>query len=372
MSEVRLAASEHASIFREGVSAPALHVTTASLAPHAVLLGGQPGCGKSTLARSSSSWFGSDNFIHVDVDRLRDLHPAYLPMVSNAATETAAPSAVQCDCSLWADMLRDSAIGGQRNILLENTMRSPDQVRESSLAIRKAGYSIEVRIMAVHAKSSEVSLLQRYEHEKRLLGYGRVMPLEYHNLAAAGIVDTVRAIEDEKLVDRLFIFDRQGRTVYENELVNGRWTREADGARTMEQFREASYDNLEKNKIATLWDDVIDMMNHRGAAADVVGTVDVRREAARTIAAHAATCDVDLLAPPVLTVDHGEYVGKIVERPGAPHVVAQKIGRDSDKIAWHECASLSRVPEIGEVVSIKYRNGVGQVSERALEIRKSR
>jgi hypothetical protein len=281
--EVRLPAEEFAAIFADGIEAPALSWTTAAEVPRALFLGGQPGCGKSTIAPSSAALFGSETFVHVDVDRLREMHPAYLPIVMDATTERLAPSAVQRDCSTWADMLRDIAMAGRRNMLVEGTMRSHGQVRESVLAMREAGYAVEARIMAVHAKSSEVSLLQRFEHEKQILGYGREIPLDYHDLAAAGIVETVRVIEEEKLFDRLVIFNRSGTAIYENTLVDCEWERLPDGARVMEAFRVASYDVTEQNSIVALWEDVVDMMKIRGAPDAEVAAVAVRRDAAKEV-----------------------------------------------------------------------------------------
>lgn len=370
MPEVRLPADAFSAVFEDGVLAPALSVTCASDRPRAVFLGGQPGCGKSTIARSSCAWFGTDNFVHVDVDRLRSLHPAFLPMVSNPATERDAPSAVQKDCSLWADMLRDRAIGGQRNVLLENTMRSPSQVRESATALRKAGYAIDARIMAVHAKSSEVSLLQRFEHEKQTLGYGREIPVEYHDLAAAGIVETVKALEAEKLVDHLVIFDRSGRKIYENELIGGEWRFAPDGSSTMERFRQASYDVVEKIKISTLWDDVVDMMERRGAKPEEIAPIQKCRGLAN-LAAVEATSRIEgpMASSPGVQhnfVTQGDFSGRIVEHRESGEVVVQKVGRDPDKIALHDGGKLSRKPDVGEVVDISYRTGLGEVSRRAI------
>ena len=85
--EAPLSAAAHAEVFRSAVAGPALRRTEASSAPTAFFLGGQPGSGKSTFARTFTTLFGSNNFVHVDVDRLRPLHPAYLPMMADPATE---------------------------------------------------------------------------------------------------------------------------------------------------------------------------------------------------------------------------------------------------------------------------------------------
>ena len=365
MLEVRLPDDEFASLFREGVASPALNCTTPIAMPHAVLLGGQPGSGKSTVARASAAWFGSNNFVHVDVDRLRELHPAYFPILANPVTTKLAPSAVQRDCSLWADMLRDSAMTSKRNVLIENTMRSPDQVRESTAALRKAGYFIEAKIVAVHAQSSEVSLLQRYEHEMQAVGYGREMPVVYHDLAACGIIDTVLVIERDKLVDHLQIFDRRGKTIYENELVNGEWVNKPIGASVMHEFREASYDDMEKYSIAALWDDVISMMKSRNAPQSEIESIAVRQSKAREIANQVPKLSVlgnknKIADGPV---NQGAFHGRILEVNADTMLLSQKVGLDPKNVAVHDAKQLSRVPDVGEVVEIKYRFGVGQVSE---------
>jgi UDP-N-acetylglucosamine kinase len=278
--ELRLPKKHLWSIFREAIEAPALAGAQAVEKPRVVFLGGQPGCGKSTVARSCEAIFEGEGCVHVDVDRVRALHPVYLPMVMNPTTEIEAPTAVQKDCSLWAGMLLSSAAQNQRNVLVDGTMRVPEQVRASAALMREHGYAMEARIMAVHEKASEVSLLQRFEHEKQIMGFGRTIPFEFHKKAADGIVDTVRAIEVEKLFDTLVIFDRSGNTIYENRVLDGEWEHEPRGAEVMHAFREASYDLEAKREIAALWDDVVDMMETRGAEKAGLTVVDgMRREA---------------------------------------------------------------------------------------------
>jgi len=69
-------------------------------------------------------------------------------------------------------------------------------------------------------------------------------------------------------------------------------------------------------------------------------------------------------ATPKDVVNVGEHTGKVIEV--VDDIVVQKVGRDPDKVARHAATNLSRVPDIGEVVDIKYRDGLGQVSERAV------
>lgn len=77
-----------------------------------------------------------------------------------------------------------------------------------------------------------------------------------------------------------------------------------------------------------------------------------------------------LLAVAPNCVLDGSYNGPIVEVDDG--VVLQKIGRDPDKVVRHDCSKLSRIPKINEIVDIKYKNGLGKVSDRAIEIAQER
>lgn len=366
MNEANLAPEVHDSIFKLGILGPSLKGTSRADKPIALFVGGQPGCGKSTVARTSRQWFAGGNFVHVDVDKLRELHPQYLPLVTNPATERQAPSAVQRDCSTWADMLREEAAVLQRNMLLESSMRVPAQFRESVKDLKANGYTVEVRVIAVHEKVSEVALAQRFEHEKRVLGYGREIPAAYHDLASSGIVDTVRMLEAEGLVDRLVISDRAGRTIYDNQIRDGVWDREPNGAEVMLTHREASYDLDTRNKIRALWADVRDMMAQRGATpAEQAFAADKADEAHRAVvASRRAGYDVGAIPSDDQSVCSGRFCGKVLELRDGGEMVVQKFGRDPDRVAVHKAHLLSRVPDVGEVVEIQYKAGLGQVSAR--------
>jgi len=364
MSEIRLPQRTLESIFHDGVETPEMNRTSALSKPKAVFLGGQPGCGKSTFAKMSSTWFASGGFVHLDVDRYRDLHPAYLPMVKSQATELLAPSAVQKDCSQWVDMLSKSATTNNRNQLIENTMRDPAQVRATSKTLRNAGYEIEVRIVAVHSSVSEVSLLKRFENEKQVLGYGRSIPLTYHNQAAAGISKSIEAIEVEKLADHLMVFDRQGNVLHENHLINGEWQFPQLGASQFEKLRNDAFDFNEQQRVVSHWDDVVSMMHRRGASETEMSPILQRREAVKTSLSQPYA--VPSLETPIEDITQGEFNGRIIEHTNNGNGVVQKIGRDPDQVAYHARKNLTRVPDVGEVVTIKYRFGVGQVTDKAI------
>lgn len=284
MEQYRLPPDQFAAIYFDQVLNPALANSDAVDKPVAVFIGGQPGAGKSTQAEMAIRDFGSSGYIHVDADRTRVEHPHYLPLATNPATEQIAATAVQADSGKWAALLTRNGAEAHRNLLIEGTMRVPQQINDVAESIRKNGYLLEARIIAAHEKTSEASMQYRFEREKVTQGYGRTIPFDYHAKAAAGIVDTVKMIEDNKLFDRLRICDRSGNVVYSNDLVNGEWQREQAGAEILEKRRALSYNLQEKREIAALWDKVAGMMNDRHAPGDEYVEIEKRRRGAHFIA----------------------------------------------------------------------------------------
>lgn len=69
-------------------------------------------------------------------------------------------------------------------------------------------------------------------------------------------------------------------------------------------------------------------------------------------------------------VSSGQTIGLIVQSDDG--VVTQKVGRDPAAVVRHGGVKLSRIPEVGEVVDIKYQDGIGRVSDRAVVVEKAR
>lgn len=91
--------------------------------PTIVLVGGQPGAGKSAAAamvKSDLSMRGG--YIHVDADRMRERIRVGNSKLTSEQT--------QADAGRLVTTLRDQAIQGRRNIVEEGTFRSPERRRE--------------------------------------------------------------------------------------------------------------------------------------------------------------------------------------------------------------------------------------------------
>jgi hypothetical protein len=77
--------------------------------------------------------------------------------------------------------------------------------------LRAAGFSTELRVLAVQSELSSLGILQRYALQKESRGAGRMTTVEAH--AAALCRDSPRSldrVQDERLADRVLIFKRGG------------------------------------------------------------------------------------------------------------------------------------------------------------------
>lgn len=216
--------------------------------PRAIIIGGQPGSGKGGLAAIAEREFdGSGGVVVVDVDQLRDRHPDHARLMRE--NDKQAADFTHDDASKWAKRLANDAIGGRRNLVIDQTSKSPDTLIARAMQLREAGYHVELRVMAVNAEVSEQRIYTRYEEAKEAYGAGRFVPKTVHDEAYAGVAQSVAAAERTKAFDAVSIYDKNLVQIHENTLSAGEWvkqppgaeaalTGERDRARTPQDYRE--------------------------------------------------------------------------------------------------------------------------------------
>jgi hypothetical protein len=101
----------------------------------------------------------------------------------------------------WATRLTIVAAENRRNLVIDGTMRSPESIRDLTRRLKDAGYKIEARVMAVNAKTSFARARLRFEEQVAERGTGRFVNEEQHDNAYTGIVESVRALEQERARD---------------------------------------------------------------------------------------------------------------------------------------------------------------------------
>lgn len=272
MSTGRLTKEEIAEIAHEYVDRE-LPYTEAQAKPKALMLAGQSGAGKSTLSADlGEALEKSGGYIRVDPDILRTRLPYagdYSAEEVNRAPET------QADAREVARAVRDLAIANKRNVVMDTTLRDPEQAIGTALSLREAGYRVELHAMAVNEQISFERASMRYESERSDGQYARFVPRDWHDRSYHGMADSVRALEYRALVDEIHVYNRLGDPIHTQVPEHGK----ATAAQTLIRARE-QLTGYEKINLAERWDDISESMEKRNASTAEWQAVAIARERA--------------------------------------------------------------------------------------------
>jgi predicted ABC-type ATPase len=217
MEEDRLSQKKH-DLILENIKQAKLKATSREK-PRAILLAGQPGSGKSYVREEARDYLNSDGkgVIIIDPDDLRVFHPRYVKHAESDSSTSAGK--VHYDASLWAKELRSAAIEQKMNIVVDGTLSNSQNTVVLCKDLKKNGYDIEVRALAVDRKASLESIQKRHEEalERRRNGkteIPRYVSQEIHDEAYQGMPSTIALLEKNKLTDRISVVDRNGNVLY--------------------------------------------------------------------------------------------------------------------------------------------------------------
>ena len=258
-----LNSDEHDSVYRDTVQPYAFAGTTPSMQPVIIIIGAQPGAGKTKVVdRSIDALDG--NAVKINVDDLRRFHPQKDEI--RELDDKLYAARTQQDASAWADRLLEQAAKDKRNIVLETAMRNPDRIHEIAQTFKDLGYEVQLCLVATHRKISAVSVYDRYERrkssEKR---YGRWISHELQEQSFLGVRESLERIEDDRLADRIKVFDCNGNVLFENSLLNGSWKTRSSATEALDSERNRALSSEEQEAYKEAWLRVFHYLSKRNA-----------------------------------------------------------------------------------------------------------
>jgi len=205
---VSLDEAEHERIYRERIVRREFADAAPSSSPAVVLMGGQPGSGKSGLLDVATDDLSTPTARAVQIvgDDLRDYHPDYQRLL--ASDDRTAAAATDRDSGRWVQMCLAYAREQRYSVIVEGTMRDPQVPLRTAAAFRAAGYRVQAWVMAVDPLSSRLGILARYHEQRAAMGYGRFTLNAAHDAAVAGVLDSVDALQNAGAVDRMLVVAR--------------------------------------------------------------------------------------------------------------------------------------------------------------------
>lgn len=184
-----------------------LHGKVPSTNPIAIFDIGPAGSGKTGLNGYAVSQFPNNNIIVVNNDELKPfypkadeiskIYPEHYIKVTNEASK------------VWTDELMNAAINGKYNVLYEGTGRKIKIFERMISEMKRQGYKIIVRAMAVDELNCLMSIIERYECQVQQKGWGRLVSLEtFYKAYSNEMLDTLDAFEKSSDISLVEVYMR--------------------------------------------------------------------------------------------------------------------------------------------------------------------
>ena len=177
--------------------------------PKVVLLGGQPGAGKSGLENMVNI---KKNYVSISGDDYREYHPRFKEINLEYGWEASKYT------QQWAAEITEKLIKELRkekyNLIIEGTLRTAELPLKEANAFKKAGYNVELNVVVVKPEKSRLGTLERYEAMLKQGKVPRMTPKEHHDLVVNNIGNNLEIIYNSKAFDNIKLFDRENNLLY--------------------------------------------------------------------------------------------------------------------------------------------------------------
>lgn len=180
-------------------------------APTLVLLGGQPGSGKSRA--SARLLWEHEGMVALSGDDLRIFHPHYRNLVTNQPEQ--APTILAEATRDWVRAAIQSSIEERRSVLLEGTFGDPELTLATADRFRAAGFRVQVVAVACPRVLSVVTAASRYLRDRKVGTPARFTRISAHDRGYDGTTRLIGSLGSHAAVDRVTILSRSGSILFD-------------------------------------------------------------------------------------------------------------------------------------------------------------
>jgi ABC-type oligopeptide transport system ATPase subunit len=249
----------------------AVENTTPQERPVAIILGGQPGSGKSTIGKDILDEYKAKGGIaFVEGDALREYHPKFNQY--NRENDKLMAVYTASDSSRWSQRLIEDIARNRCNMVVESTLKDWKEVTGMVERFSNAGYEVQIRTIVVSYEKSLLGCYSRYEKPKiGGNGYGRFVPDQTLSAAYTGMPDTLQALKEQGICSGIHLYSRE-KVLFEGDY------RRTDIVGIVNRERLRAYTPEEVDFLRKGWTGVGEMMSARSARKEEFAEISGRME----------------------------------------------------------------------------------------------
>lgn len=176
--------------------------------PEGIITGGTPGAGKSVFVELAKTRL-NNNLLVIDGDQFRRYHPNFLKLQKLVGADIAFVTG-----PFYGKMVRNiltKAMEHKYNVIIESTFKSVDSPLDYLKALKAAGYTTTVNIIAV---DKEIAWQSTIERKEKMIAAGepsRSVDRSYFDQTAANLAENAEKVYKTGLVDKLEVRNRTTR-----------------------------------------------------------------------------------------------------------------------------------------------------------------
>ena len=187
-----------------------------SSTPHAVILGGQSGAGKTTIHRVKMMEYKGD-YIVIDGDTYRAQHPHFRALQEKYGVDSVDYTKVFAGQMVEAVIDKLSSL--KYNLIIEGTLRSAAVPINTATLLKSKGYTVDFCLIATKPELSYLTTQLRYL-EMMIVDplQARATPKDHHDGIVKSLVSNCNELEQSGLFESIQVYKRDLEQVYNSKL----------------------------------------------------------------------------------------------------------------------------------------------------------
>lgn len=200
--------------------------------PRVVIVGGQPGVGKSRTQGRLVRGLGRSSTASYDGDENSEFHPFFKEIARSSRFEgydlagQMLPADMHRRCM---DHLRSGS--PQYDVVASHPLGRKEWAESWVKGFSDEGYHTSVAFVASHESNSLLGIADRYQKSRDRNGFGRWVGRGPHDDFYRNIPEVAHDLESRGLVDSIYVTNRDGQILYENHRGSDGRMRDPLGAR---------------------------------------------------------------------------------------------------------------------------------------------